>query len=258
MQLGYRQRNLFWLRGISSLGKAISFLWCMIFLVSCSTYGEKVAPIPLPGSIMDHVNVHNVILVAKAYLEEDQAENAFGFDIRDAGLLPVRIVIDNQSASNVKISPRQTFLIDSKEQAWPLLTAEQAYQRVGASVEIGETFLSAAKPSVLAGAAGAVAGFAIGILAGKDVGEFAVKGAAVGASVGAIYGGAKRQQTLEDEVRKDLAQHSLRNHSVRPGELAHGFLFFPGKNEAKSAKRLRLNVEIAGQAQVVSLPVLAP
>lgn len=255
MNLFYRYSHYFFRKQTRSTIIKILLLLCFISLNGCSTYGGKVAPIPLPSSVMDHVNINNVILVASAYLGDEKAEEAFGFDIRNAGLLPVRIVIDNRSSSKVKIKPRQTFLIDAKEQAWPLLTTKQAYTRVRESVGIGETFFAAARPSALIGAAGAVAGFALGILSGKDLGAFAVKGAALGASAGAIYGGVKRQQTLEGDIRKDLARHSLRNRGIRPGELAHGFLFFPGDNEVNSAKRLRLSIEIQGQPLVISLPL---
>jgi hypothetical protein len=64
---------------------------------------------------------------------------AFGFNIRKAGLLPVRFVIDNQAQARVSVYSAQTFLLDCEGQAWPLLTSEQAYDRVKGYVEAGET-----------------------------------------------------------------------------------------------------------------------
>ena len=83
--------------------------------------------------------MNNVGLYAEAYLQDDSAKEAFGFDIRGAGVLPVRFVLDNQSDGNIEIRGDQTFLIDAENQAWPLLTYDQAYRRVNEHVELGET-----------------------------------------------------------------------------------------------------------------------
>ena len=63
------------------------------------------------------------------------------------------------------------------------------------------------------------------------------KGAVVGASISAIYGGERRHKTLDSEIH-----HSLRNEKVDKGELAYGYLFFPGKNETTSARAFRLGL----------------
>ena len=220
--------------------------------VACTTYEKRVAPVPLPSAQTNYVDIMGVKLVAYPYVNERKAKEVFGFDIRSTGLLPVRLVIDNQSNSVVEVDPRQTFLIDEQGQAWPLLTAEQAYQRIKSSVEVGETFKGAIKPSVLLGAAGAVAGFAIGVLA-NDIGEGIAKGAAVGASVGALYGGGGRHEKLDSEIRRDLRHNSLRNEKVGKGELAYGYLFFPGKDEAESARALRLGIKLDGKLKVVNI-----
>ncbi len=222
-------------------------------LSACSTYRERIAPVPLPASFVDHVNVQGALLAAQSYVDEDQAQAAFGFDIRGAGLLPVRFVIDNQSGRVIKIFPHQTFLIDRQNQAWPLLTADQAYQRVSAAVRVGEALTGTGQSALLLGAAGAVAGFAIGILAGDSLLNTASKGAAVGVGVGALYGGGQQLYALEDRIRDDLARKTLRNQRVMPGELVYGFLFFPGKDEAASAKQLRLAIELDGQQQSVNI-----
>ncbi len=232
-----------------------NFLLGLILLVgttACTTYGDKVAPVPLPSAQTNYVDVMGVKLVAYPYVDADKAEEVFGFDILGAGLLPVRLVIDNQSDHIVEVEPSQTFLIDEQGNAWPLLTAEQAYSRLKSTVEVGETFKGAVKPSVLLGAAGAVAGFAIGVLT-NDIGEGIAKGAAVGASLGALYGGGRRHEKLDSEIRQDLRQNTLRNQKVEKGELAYGYLFFPGKDEAKTARTLRLGVKINGKLKVVNI-----
>ncbi len=226
-----------------------------LLLTACSSYGERVAPVPLPESRADAVDVDGAKLIAQAYVDPDQAKAALGFDARGAGLLPVRFVVDNKSGKTVSVDPSQTFLVDNQGNAWPLLTSDQAYQRVKSNVSVGSTLSGGAKSSVLLGAAGAVAGFAVGVLTGQNIAETAGKGAVAGASVGAIAGGAKANQELGDRIRGDLARESLQNQRIGNGQLAYGYLFFPGKDEAKSAKMLRLAVQVGGRMHVVNLPL---
>ncbi len=232
------------------------FILCIsMSLLACSTYGDRVAPVPLPTQSLNHVNANGALLLANAYVDYDAAEAAFGFNIRGAGLLPVRVVVDNQSNGTVELLGQQTFLIDRQGQAWPLLTARQANERVKDRVQVAETFLGTGVPAVLMGAAGAVAGLAIGVLTGDNLGEAAMKGAVLGGATGAIYGGVSRHEEVEDDIEYDLARHSMRNQQISAGALAYGYLFFPGLDEAESAQTLRLSVVVDGQQQVVNIPL---
>lgn len=163
-------------------------------------------------------------------------------------------MIDNQSESTVALRPEQTLLVDGEGNAWPLLSSEQAYKRVREHVVTGETLTGAARPAFLGGAAGAVAGFAVGVLTG-DIAEGVAKGAAVGGAAGAIGGGASRYQNLDREIREDLEKRTLRIQRVSAGELAYGYLFFPGKDEAQSAESLRLGFTVADTPRMVELPL---
>jgi hypothetical protein len=242
---------------IAASSQAGSLLLALLalLLAGCATYGERVAPVPLPAASTEHVDIAGAKVVASSYLEPEQAETALGFDARGAGLLPVRFVVDNGSGGPVELLPGQTFLLDDQGQAWPLLSSEQAYKRVRAHVGAGEAISGSAESGFLGGAAGAVAGAAIGILTGRNVAESMGKGAAVGGAAGAIGGGASRYQTLDAEIRRDLEQQSLRIQRIPQGELAYGYLFFPGKDEAESARALRLGLKVDGKRQVVELPL---
>jgi|SRR5680860_399002 len=224
-------------------------------LAGCSTYGDRVAPVPLPEAQPGHVDVDGVKLLAQAYVEPATAKSALGFDARSAGLLPVRFVIDNQAGKRVAVAPGQTFLIDAQGQAWPLLTADQAYERVKGEVDVGETVAGAAKPAGLLGAAGALVGAAVGIVTGENVGTAAAAGAAAGVALGGVGGGAYANREVGRKISDDLARQSLRNRRVQPGELAYGYLFFPGKNEANSATQLRLGLRIGNEQRIVNLPL---
>jgi hypothetical protein len=234
----------------------VSFLASLLLLFglnACSTYGDKVAPIPLPSEQTGGLEVNDVGLYAEAYLKADAAKKAFGFDIRGAGVLPVRFVMDNQSEGNIEIRGDQTFLIDDKNQAWPLLTYDQAYRRVNEHVELGETVKGAAKPAVLLAATGALVGAAVGVVTGGSAAEGAGRGAAAGAATGAVFGGAKRYQEIGQEIKEDLAHHSFDNRSIQSGEIAHGFLFFPGDQEISSLDALRVSIIVNGQPQTIKL-----
>lgn len=231
----------------------ISLLFLLVSLTACSTYGNKVAPVPLPSEQTGGLEVDNVALYAEAYLKQDAAKEAFGFDIRGAGVLPVRFVLDNQSQGDVEIRGDQTFLIDQDNQAWPLLSYDQAYRRVNEHVELGETAKGAAKPAVLLAATGALVGAAVGVVSGDSAAEGAGRGAAAGAAAGAVIGGAKRYQEVGQEIRENLAHDSFENRNIESGDIAHGFLFFPGDQEIASLDMLRISININDKPQIIKL-----
>jgi hypothetical protein len=224
-------------------------------LAGCASYGERVAPVPLPESQANYVEVDGAKVVGRALVDPAAAKKAFGFDIRGAGLLPVRLVIDNQSAGEIHIEPTQTFLVDDKGQAWPLLTQDLAYRRIKSHVELGETAKGTAKTGVLGAGAGLLVGAAIAMVTGENAASTIGKAAGVGAAAGMLYGGAQRNQQLDDRIRDDLMQESLGNQAVPQGGLAYGYLFFPGQDEAQSAQELRLSMNIAGIQRIVKVPL---
>jgi hypothetical protein len=236
----------------------IVILLSLFVIAGCARYGHRVSPVPLPGTQPEHVAVNGVEMLAVAFLDKKTAEERFGFDVRGAGLLPVQLVIDNGSTQNVTIDSGQTFLIDKIGQAWPLLPAEEAYQRVKGHVEMGETAKGTVKPAVLLGAAGALAGFAVGILTGEDIGESIGKGAVLGGTAGALAGGTAAYATAPERIRTDLEQRTLRNRPVEPGQLAYGFLFFPGRKEVTSVQQLRLAVTVGEEPHVLNLFLAKP
>ncbi|MCL7419452.1 MAG: hypothetical protein M8364_00910 [Methylobacter sp.] len=240
-------------RGIRNYGLLALLAGCL--LAGCSTYKERVSPVLLPSASVGHINIRGARIAATSYVDEKKAKSVFGYDVRGMGLLPVRLVIDNQSREEVNLQSQQTFLIDNLGQAWPLLTIDQAYRRVSEDVEFGETLKGTLRPSALMGAAGALAGLAIGIISGGNIGDTTGKGAMAGAAAGALYGGATTHDEYGQQILNDLARYSLRTERISPGELAYGYLFFPGRDEARSAKALRLGVMFGKDMQVMTLPL---
>jgi hypothetical protein len=212
--------------------------------ISCATYEDRVAPIRLPETSPSMVVVDGLKVSATAHVNITEAMNIYGFDIRNAGILPVQLTFQNDGTRSVEIDPEQTFLVDDHGNAWPILTLRKTYERTNKYVDIGETFKGAAKPSFMMGAAGAVAGLAMGIVSGDNIAESMSRGAVIGAAGGAIVGGSEAAARSGRSIREDLADKSMRNSSIHPGQIAYGTLFFPGTmgSEAETARQLRLSI----------------
>lgn len=231
---------------------------CILLLpafVSC-TYQDRVQPVSLPDNSPDSVNINGLKLSATAYTDREKAKKAFGFDIRKAGLLPVQLVFQNDGTDVIGLIGDQTFLIDTENQAWPVISSERTYERVKKHVEIGETMAGTAKPGLLLGAAGAVAGLAVGIVTGENIGEYAGKGAVIGGTAGALGGGAKGYQDARKKIKQGLRNQTLKNQEIMPGQIAYGMIFFPGYDEeAQSTARLKLTLSFSGDSRAVTLPL---
>jgi hypothetical protein len=198
----------------------------------------------MPTAYPNAVEVAGATIAAKAYDDAREAQNAFGFDILSAGVLPVQVIFDNKGNHSIEIVPSQTFLVDSSNNLWPILDSRMAYDRIEKKTELGQIAPEATKSGLLSGAAGAVIGAAIGIVSGHNVGDAAMKGAAVGAASGAVLGGAKGMADtggVQQQISEDLHKRSLSSRAIPPQDLSYGFLFFPG--EAKKAKELRLRIK---------------
>lgn len=223
--------------------KIFVFLALATFVVGgCTTYKAKPLPFKTPAAYANMVDVEGVQVAGAAYTDKKDAENAFGFDIRAAGMLPVQLVFDNQGAKTLEINPQQTFLEDADGNLWPILSDRFAYERATRYAQTKQIFKEGAYYGMLGAVAGSLIGAAVGVVSGEDVASALGKGAAVGAAAGATIGGAKGL-TSEDarrEITRDLREKSLENRPIAPNQLAYGIIFFPG--EAASAKQLRLQL----------------
>ena len=216
----------------------------LIFSSGCATsYKAKPLSFRAPASYPNATEVAGVMVAAQAFDDSREAKEAFGFDIRGAGMLPVQVVFDNQGARFFEINPTQTFLEDDEGNLWPILASEIAYERATKYAQTKETFKKGVYHGFLGAAAGAVIGAAIGIVSGQNVAEAAGKGAAIGAAAGGVLGGAQgyASNAARRRVINDLRQKSLQNKAIDPKSLTFGFIFFPG--EARSANQLRIQLK---------------
>lgn len=224
-------------------------------LISCTSYKSQEVPFRLPAAAANMQEVAGAQVAAEGFADEGDAKKVFGFNIRDAGLLPVQVIVDNQGSHGLTVVPEQTFLIDAEGNMWNLLDRRTAYQRLEKSSEYARIAKGAGRGGMLGAAGGAVVGAALGILTGEDVGTAATKGAAVGGAGGAVIGGTQSVTSPEAgrEISRDLANKELENRTMQPGMLARGFLFFPGEAPSASGLRLQLKEEDTGKIHTVIL-----
>ncbi len=240
--------------GASRLWVVAAALCLGLFLLSCSKYERQVVPFKMPSAYPNAVEVAGAVVASRAYDDPKEAGQAFGFSIREAGILPVQVIFDNKGTHPLEIVPEQTFLIDTDDNLWPILDSRLVYDRIAKQTELGQVMPEGAKSAMLGGAAGAIIGAAIGIVSGYNVGDAAMKGAAIGAAGGAVIGGTKgaTDVDVQRQIREDLRTRSLERRAIAPGEVAYGFIFFPG--EAKKAKELRLKLK-EGDTQLTYPPM---
>jgi hypothetical protein len=222
-------------------------------LAACTSYERQVVPFKLPSAYPNAVEIADAVIAAKSFDNKDEAGHAFGFDIRGAGILPVQVIFDNKGSHYLEIVPAQTFLVDEENNLWPILEEGLAYDRITKKTELGKIVPEGGKFGLLGGAAGGLIGAAVGIVTGTNVGTAASKGAAVGAAAGLTMGGAQGfgDNEVRYQIRDDLKTRSLAKRAVKPQEVAHGFIFFPG--EAKKTKELRLQLKETDTGKLYSL-----
>jgi uncharacterized protein YcfJ len=223
---------------------SIAVLLAFVLLASCARYQRQVVPFKMPQAYTNSTTIGGAVVASKSWDDRKEAEGAFGFDIRP-GILPVQVIFDNKGSHPIEIVSEQTFLIDVDNNAWPVMDAKMAYDRIARKTELGEVAPNAAKYGALGAVAGGIIGAAFGIVGGQPVGDAAMKGAAAGAATGAVVGGAQglSDTDVQRQIREDLRNRSLERRAVAPQEIAYGFIFFPG--EAKKPQELRLRLREA-------------
>jgi len=236
--------------------KLVCILTISTQLFACATYENRAVSFRPP---QDYINFQDVIglkVGAEAYADQKLAEEAFGFDIRAAGLLPVQVVMENKSGQRVEVVSGQTFLVDDTNRYWKILTTKEAVDRVEKATQAGTIGSGAGKGAMYGAAVGSLLGLALGIVSGHRAGEAALKGGVLGAAGGAVIGGASKsgdEREREYKISEDVRDKGIEGKVIVPDALASGFIFFPG--EASSAKELRLQIRLreSGRVQTLNL-----
>ncbi len=211
-------------------------------LTGCTAYKSQYVSFRPPEAYANKQEVGGISIGAEAYVNKDSATEAFGFDIIETGLLPVQIVMNNQSGKTLQIVTEQTFMIDSHDRYWQVVPNNVVVERVEKSTQLAALGKGAVKGGFWGAAGGAVLGAALGIVAGENVGNAMGRGAALGGAVGAVIGTGKEAGSNDRQISivSDIRSKGLENKTIPRDHLANGFIYFPG--EAKSAKAIKLQL----------------
>lgn len=232
-------------------------LWLALGFVlvagGCQRYERRAMPFRAATDYPNHQSVDGADLGVLMMDDRGRAEDAFGFDIVGAGVLPVQVVIDNNSSQSMQIVPSQCYLILPNGDRYGLLDPDKARERIASKTSWGEVAPRAGRGALLGGAGGALLGGAIGVVTGRNVLRAAGKGAVAGAAGGAVVGGAQgaAEPDANRTIAHDLRTASLENKRVDSGETGHGVLFFPG--EARGAVQMHLLLRESPSGDTVDL-----
>lgn len=238
--------------------KLLSTLMIPVFILSgCTAYRSQFVSFRPPAAYTNHQVVAGTTIGGEAFADKKAAEEAFGFNIKNAGLLPVLLVMENKGNQSLEVVTSQTFLVDNGGSYWPLVPNYTAIDRVAKSTELSSFFGSGAgKGAMIGAAAGTILGAALGIVSGDSVASSLGKGAAIGAAGGAVIGGAKQGTSGEQErqITDDLRDKGLEGKIIPVDSLANGFLYFPGEAQSARELRLQLRERETGVLHTVVLP----
>jgi hypothetical protein len=220
------------------------FVFFFVFSLGCGqTHQVKPVSIQAPRTNPNMITVAGAEVAAQAFVNASEAQKAFGYDIRGAGILPVKAVFDNKGPHTLRVIGEQTFLEDNQGSLWPVLSNQMAYDRASRFAETKEIFAKGAHGGFLGATAGAIVGLAVGVISGDDVGNAMGKGAVIGGAAGTVLGGTKQygEGGARYPIERDIDEKTLSNKEISPRGLSYGIIFFPG--EAMSARRLRLQLK---------------
>lgn len=239
---------------------AIVCLWSILLGPGCSTYTPTVTPFKLPEAYANVQRAADTYVGARAWADDAQAREAFGFDIIGAGILPVQVSFDNRGAQTLVIVPTQTFLTNDRQEIFPVLSDAEAYDRIARGVKFKEGVKGVAQGSLLGAATGALIGAAVGVAGGGRAGEYAMRGATAGAVSGGIFGGlgSAGETEVPRTITDDLTRRDLRNRPIKPGELAYGLILFPREAGRPQSLRLQLQDQASGQVFTLQLALQGP
>lgn len=234
--------------------KQICILLIAVHLSACATYERRAVSFRPPQDYSNYYDAAGLLVGAEAYAEAKKAEDAFGFDIHGAGVLPVQLALDNKSGQAIEVVAGQTFLIDASNRYWKVLSNREAIERVDKATQAASIGGGAGKGAALGAAAGAVLGMAIGIVSGRGVGTAVLKGGVLGGAGGGVIGGAGRagdDRERQYRISEDVREKGVEGKTMANDTLASGFIFFP--SEAETAKELRLQLRFLNSGRIQTL-----
>lgn len=182
-----------------------------------------------------------------------------GLNVLEAGVLPLRVIIQNQSRSIVVIDPSQSALVSGRV-AYRPHTAQEAAEVVIQSAAFGQaikgTGVGPMTRSILGGEVllKTVTGALSGVLSGGLAG--ATSGATTGAG-SALAPAQRYQKELAEMIRHVYTTRALAPARLLPGYMMEGLLFFPSDVNAETLKILAYD-ESRGRPVTLTVPFPTP
>jgi hypothetical protein len=94
--------------------RMLSIFFAAFLLPAFAGCKQQVVPFKLPSAYPNVTEVADAQIAAQAYEDATNAEAAFGFDIRGAEILPVKVIFDNRERHSLEIVASQTFLAEAE------------------------------------------------------------------------------------------------------------------------------------------------
>jgi len=233
--------------------KIICLLLIASHLAACATYKSRSVSFRPPQDFGNYENYSGLKIGAEAFDDTKLAEEAFGFNIRKVGLLPVQIVIDNRSGQVVEIVADQTFLIDDYNRYWKVLSNREVVETVQKATVGGDIAGGTVKGAGPGASAGALLGLSFGIVSGRNAASTNVTGGVAGGSAIEGVGKAEDELQREKKIADDLREKGVDGKVLLPESLASGMVYFPG--EVTSTKELRLQVKFRGEKRFKTINI---
>jgi hypothetical protein len=231
--------------------RLLAFLALIAF--SCAApLKTSVAPFRLPETLPNNAKVWDLVVGVDVIDTTDESNRIFGTDLKEAGILPVHLIVSNKGSEEYVVDASQVFGAAGGEY-FPAYTLSQAAEVVRES-SIGTTIATQAALGALAlGIAGAAAGAGIGHAAG-DAGAGATAGAAVGVSAGAVRGGAAgSSDSYTHRFRHELAVQDFGAKNIFAGDLYRGFIYF--QHQPYTMLRVKVTNISQRKTEVIEIPI---
>lgn len=204
------------------MNKAIVILFCILSLIGCATFRSKPTPFHAPEDNPNHVNLNGLIIACETLDTPEASKKQFNIDFNAKKVLPVRLIVRNNSQNKVKFIRSQIFGIVKDSSFYNALSLNQSLQ----DIKLLETVKGGSRGSAVGSVIGGAAGAAGGAIFGKNSSSTAT-GAAIGSVAGAVIGGAKGAESISTYLDKEMQDLAWEDKTVSIGYLENGFIFLP-------------------------------
>lgn len=240
--------------------RRLLFFVLTFLLTVIPVYGDTLevsdVPFMLPENMRGHQDYEGLVVAVVPIATSEHSNRIFGFDMKEAGVLPVQVVMHNTGTKSFVITARQFFGITYEGTYHSALSAGAVGYRIK-DVSVGSNVATQATVQGFWGAAlGAGVGAGVGLLTG-DLGSGAATGAIIGGGAGVLSGvGDGLSDDWTEKYKQQLAGQTLGNSDLHPGDIRSGFIYLPSKGYCKL--RVKLFNVTANRMKEMFFPLYTP